>query len=95
MIAPASRNETPEEPRICEACQKRAAHITAQVDDEAYPIEVMPVGEPRPQSKWTPLRLRPARRPAHFLALGQEPRRASEQRPFGRQFHKDVSTFRV
>ena len=51
MIAPASRNETAEEPRISEACQKRAAHITAQIDDEAYPIEVMPVGEPRPQSK--------------------------------------------
>jgi hypothetical protein len=51
MIAPASRNETAEEPRIAEAFQKRAAHITAQVDDEAYPIEVMPVGEPRPQSK--------------------------------------------
>ena len=51
MIAPASRNETADEPRIAEACQKRAADITAQVDDEAYPIEVMPVGEPRPQSK--------------------------------------------
>ena len=50
MIAPASRNETAEEPRISEACQKRAADVTAQVDDEA-PIEVMPVGEPRPQCK--------------------------------------------
>jgi hypothetical protein len=49
MIAPVSRDETPDEPRLAEACQKRAAE--AQVDDEAYPIEVMPVGEPRPESK--------------------------------------------
>jgi hypothetical protein len=48
---PASRNETADEPRIAEACQKRPADITAQVDDEAYPVEVMPVGEPRPQHR--------------------------------------------
>ena len=46
MIAPANRNYTADEPLIAEACQKRAADITAQADDEADPIEVMPAGEP-------------------------------------------------
>ena len=47
MIAPANHNYTADEPLIAEACQKRAADITAQADDEADPIEVMPAGEPR------------------------------------------------
>ena len=38
MIAPANRNYTADEPLITEACQKRAADITAQADDEADPL---------------------------------------------------------
>jgi hypothetical protein len=51
MIAIAGRDETVHEPRRAEASSKRAADVRLQVGDEAYPIEIMPVGEPRPQSK--------------------------------------------
>jgi hypothetical protein len=37
---PASRNETADEPRIAEACQKRAADITVQVDDDCRGLDL-------------------------------------------------------
>ena len=51
MIATAGRDETVHEQCVAEDPAKRTADISAQVDDEAYPIEIMPVGEPRPQTK--------------------------------------------
>jgi hypothetical protein len=51
MIATTDRIEMAHALCLPEGAPRQPADVSTQADDEAYPVEAMPVGEPRPQSK--------------------------------------------